>query len=67
MERSAPASICGTSQEFGGELRVLLAESNEVSQVLVTHLLEKRGHRVSVVADGKDVLTAMQDAPCSGF
>ncbi|MGO8816186.1 MAG: PAS domain S-box protein [Terriglobia bacterium] len=67
MERSAPASICGTSQEFGGELRVLLAESNEVSQVLVTHLLEKRGHRVSVVADGNDVLTAVQDTPAQDF
>ena len=62
VERSA-LQICGSSQEFGGELRVLLGESNEVSQVLVTHLLEKRGHQVFVAADGLDVLTAVQDAP----
>jgi PAS domain S-box-containing protein len=66
-EGAAPADICGTSQELGGELRVLLAESNEVSQVLVTHLLEKRGHQVSVIADGTEVLTAVQDARSQDF
>ncbi len=54
--------IRGSSEELGRTLRILLAESNEVSQVLVTHLLEKRGHRVSVAADGAQVLAAVQDA-----
>ena len=66
-EKNLPAEIRGSSQEFGPSLRVLVAESNEVSQVLVTHLLEKRGHRVSVVADGTGVLTAIQDAHSPGF
>jgi CheY-like chemotaxis protein len=54
--------ICGSSQELGRALRILLAENNEVSQVLVTHLLEKRGHQVFVAADGLEVLAAIQDA-----
>jgi PAS domain S-box-containing protein len=67
VEGNAPAKICGSSQELGRALRILLAESNEVSQVLVTHLLEKRGHQVSVVADGMEVLATVQDAHSQGF
>jgi CheY-like chemotaxis protein len=59
--------ICGSSQELGRALRILLGESNEVSQVLVTHLLKKRGHQVFVAADGLEVLTAVQDAPSQDF
>ena len=64
---NAPPKICGSSQELGRALRILLAESNEVSQVLVTHLLEKRGHQVSVAADGLEVLGAVQDARSQDF
>ena len=38
-----------------------------MSQVLVTHLLEKRGHQVSVAADGLEVLGAIQDAHSQDF
>jgi PAS domain S-box-containing protein len=62
MAGNDPAKTCGSSQELGRTLRILLGESNEVSQVLVTHLLEKRGHQVSVAADGLEILTAVQDA-----
>jgi PAS domain S-box-containing protein len=62
-----PAKICGSAQELGRALRILLGESNEVSQVLVTHLLEKRGHQVSVVADGLEVFAAIQDASSQDF
>ncbi len=64
---NAPPTICGSSQELGRTLRILLAESNEVSQALVTHLLEKRGHQVSVAADGWEVLAVIQDAPSQDF
>jgi PAS domain S-box-containing protein len=66
-EGNDPRKICGSSQEVGRALRILLGESNEVSQVLVTHLLEKRGHQVSVAADGLEVLAAIQDAPSEDF
>jgi CheY-like chemotaxis protein len=64
---NASPKICGSSQELGRALRILLAESNEVSQVLVTHLLEKRGHQVSVAADGLEVLAAIQDVQSEDF
>jgi PAS domain S-box-containing protein len=64
---NVPPKICGSSQELGRTLCILLAENNEVSQVLVTHLLEKRGHQVSVAADGSEVLAAVHDAPPQGF
>ena len=59
--------ISGSPQEPGCVLRVLLAESNEVTQVLVTHLLAKRGHQVFVAADGLQVVGAVGDAQAQGF
>jgi CheY-like chemotaxis protein len=40
-------------------LRVLLAEDNPVNQLLATRLLEKRGHRVTIAANGRDALAAL--------
>jgi two-component system sensor histidine kinase/response regulator len=40
-------------------LRVLVAEDNRVNQVLVTRLLEKRGHRVVMTANGREALAAL--------
>jgi len=40
--------------------RVLVAEDNQVSQLLTTRLLEKRGHRAVVVANGREVLEALK-------
>jgi signal transduction histidine kinase/CheY-like chemotaxis protein len=40
-------------------LSVLLAEDNAVNQRLAARLLEKRGHRVSVAANGREALAAL--------
>ena len=40
-------------------LRVLVAEDNRVNQQLTTRLLEKRGHRVRITANGREVLEAL--------
>jgi CheY-like chemotaxis protein len=44
-----------------------MVENNEVSKVLVTHLLEKRGHHVVVASDGLDALAIMQNNSPQGF
>jgi CheY-like chemotaxis protein len=41
-------------------LRILLAEDNTVNQVLAVRLLEKRGHKVTVAANGKEALAAIE-------
>jgi len=44
-------------------LRILLAEDNAVNQRLAQRLLEKRGHEVSIVGDGRQALEAARLAP----
>jgi two-component system, sensor histidine kinase and response regulator len=41
-------------------LRVLLAEDNLVNQRVGTRLLEKRGHRVVIAANGREALLALE-------
>jgi signal transduction histidine kinase/CheY-like chemotaxis protein/HPt (histidine-containing phosphotransfer) domain-containing protein len=42
-------------------LQILLAEDNPINQKLATRLLMKRGHRVTVTANGKEALAALAD------
>ncbi len=58
---NAPATDSGSKDTPASILRVLLAESNEVTQVLVTHLLEKRGHQVFAAEDMRQVVSALED------
>ena len=44
------------ARDPAASLRVLVAEDNPVNQRLATRLLEKRGHRVVVVANGLEAL-----------
>jgi signal transduction histidine kinase/CheY-like chemotaxis protein len=44
-------------------LRVLVAEDNLVNQRLVIRLLEKRGHFVEVVPNGREALSALEKKP----
>jgi PAS domain S-box-containing protein len=47
-------------QAAGETLRILLAEDNLVNQRLTTRLLEKRGHRVVLAANGREALAALE-------
>ena len=42
-------------------LRVLLAEDNEFNQQVMQHLLERRGHAVRTVSDGRQTLAALDE------
>jgi two-component system, sensor histidine kinase and response regulator len=48
------------AREPGSSLKLLLAEDNLVNQRLAVRLLEKRGHRVAVAANGVEVLAALK-------
>jgi signal transduction histidine kinase/CheY-like chemotaxis protein len=43
--------------------RVLLAEDNPVNQALTVRLLTKRGHRVTVAANGREAVETLQREP----
>jgi CheY-like chemotaxis protein len=47
-------------RESQRKLRILLAEDNVVNQRLAARLVEKRGHAVTVVSNGREALTALE-------
>ncbi len=44
-------------------LRVLVAEDNRVNQLLMTAMLAQMGHHADVVADGREAVRQVQEAP----
>jgi signal transduction histidine kinase/ActR/RegA family two-component response regulator len=44
-------------------LEILLAEDNPINQMVTVRLLEKRGHRVTVVSTGNEALGALAQRP----
>ena len=59
-DHSPEASKQPAVRSEGRPLCVLLAEDNLVNQTLASHLLEKRGFNVTVVADGNQALAAIE-------
>jgi PAS domain S-box-containing protein len=49
------------SQRRQRSLQVLVAEDNQVNQLVATRIFEKLGHQVTVVNNGREALAAVQD------
>jgi signal transduction histidine kinase/CheY-like chemotaxis protein len=60
--RPAPGSDVRTPWESDKPLRILVAEDNLVNQKLITKLLEKRGHEVIVVENGRAALDLLESS-----
>jgi PAS domain S-box-containing protein len=71
--QASPPRLCDPQEDLRGtsrssdplkdlpeppSLRVLLADDNVVNQTLVARMLEKRGHRVEVVSNGREAVAA---------
>jgi signal transduction histidine kinase/ligand-binding sensor domain-containing protein/CheY-like chemotaxis protein len=63
-EVGAAAAAPAVSPPNGANsLRILLAEDNQVNQLVAMRMLTAAGHQVTVVADGAEALEAMATAP----
>ena len=59
-----PSRPSSTKEKSGGiGLHVLVAEDNAINQLLIRRLLENRGHRVSIAADGIEALRVLANTP----
>lgn len=60
----APAPVLEAAPVLIGTMRVLVAEDTPASQLVIRTLLERRGHRVTLVDNGAD---ALKEAAQGGF
>jgi CheY-like chemotaxis protein len=60
----APVVVASPVEPHAAAARnILLAEDNRVNQMVAVRLLERRGHRVTVAANGRDAVAASQREP----
>ena len=57
-ERKGPRAI---NDNASGDLKVLLAEDNEVNQIVAVGMLNELGHETTVVANGQDAVDALKE------
>jgi two-component system, sensor histidine kinase and response regulator len=61
LEQEEPSEAARPEAVERRSLHVLLAEDNLVNQKLAARLLQKRGHRVTVVGTGREVLAHLEN------
>ena len=59
-ERPRPPKRSKQPRRTQRSLRVLVAEDNQVNQLLAKRIFEKLGHKVTVVGNGREALSAVQ-------
>ena len=59
-DAAVPLVTQHTIRESRRSLRLLLAEDNSVNRLVATRVLEKMGHEVVAVGDGRQALTALE-------
>ena len=61
---SARRSATGKAQDTAEDpMRILVAEDNPVNQMVARRILEMRGHRVDIVSNGEEAVTAVSTLP----
>jgi two-component system sensor histidine kinase/response regulator len=53
----------GPAQRSSRSLKVLVAEDNRFNQPVIQRILERRGHTVRVVPNGRETLAALEQSP----
>jgi PAS domain S-box-containing protein len=61
------APVATAARSAPRPLRVLVAEDNPVNRKLVTTLLQKRGHRIKAVENGREAVESIRQAGAAGF
>jgi len=54
--------VTGAQRNLQG-LSILVAEDNEVNQMIISHMLEKLGHSVTMVGSGRKAVEVVQERP----
>jgi PAS domain S-box-containing protein len=60
IERTQASRIRKVARLTGSRLQVLLAEDNQVNQLVATRIFEKLGYEVTVVNNGQDAVSAVR-------